>query len=219
MFKFLGRGLSLSILTGAIVLTFAIILFLMAVVLAGEGPVIHGVSCQLGLAEDCIRQELREERQKLRSMQQKNREMQAFNKEVEARNSEIQARIDEMQAHFKKLQTRNNELEALHKRLSSLDHASSSYVVFYEEKSGPYVVSTGHTYASLVEPNTMIAAHCYFYSGVTGAGKRQINLGKMSRDKRVTKSRYSRSELSGTGLSVNDITALQERCRWPSGAT
>lgn len=212
MFKFLGRGLSLSILTGAIVLTFAIILFLMAVVLAGEGPVIHGVSCQLGLAEDCIRQELREERQKLRSMQQKNREMRAFNKEVEARN-------DEMQKHFNKLQARNKELEALHKRLSSLDHASSSYVVFYEDKSGSYLVSTGHTYASLVAPNKLIGAHCYFHVGIKGAGSRQIRLGTMSRYKKITLNHYSRSDLQITGANVNDISALQARCKWPVGAT
>ena len=119
MLKLMGRSLSLGILSGAIAVTFAIILFLIAVVLAGEGPVIKGISCQLGISKECILLELQEEREKLRGMERRNRELMA----------------------------RNKEMEALVERLSALDHASESYVVFFEKRGHGHTVSTGHTFS------------------------------------------------------------------------
>lgn len=191
MFKFLGRGLSLSILSGAIGLTFVIIVFLMAVVLVGEGPIMKGISCQFSLSEECIQQELQQERLRLQQMQQRNDELAA----------------------------RNEEMEALFQRLASLDHAASSYVIFMVDRSGSLVVNTGHTYASLLDPETLIGAHCYIQASTSGAGSRQIALGKMSRAKHVTNNAYSQLELLGSGISVGDIEALQARCRWPEGAS
>ena len=190
MFKFLGRGLSLSVLITAILLTFTIIVFLMAVVLAGEGPVKHTIACQLNLAEDCVQRRLMEER----------------------------GRLQELQRQHRRLEARNTELEALLQRLASLDHASSSYVVFYKNTKGRHTVTTGHTFKSLVDPNTLIGAHCYFHVDMPGAGNREIRLGTMSARKRVTASRYSRSDLRGTGLSQNDIGSHFARCQWPEGA-
>lgn len=191
MLKLLGRSLSLTVLTSAIILTFAIIVFLMAVVLAGEGPVMKGISCQIGLSEDCVRQELQKQRQNLREMQRKNRELMA----------------------------RNQETEALLERLAALDHASSSYVIFYEQRGHRHTVSTGHTYKSLVDPDTLIGAHCYFFASEQGAGSLQIWLGKMNERKHLTINSYRASELRGTGLSQSDIAALQALCKWPAGAS
>ena len=190
MLRLMGRSLSLGILSGAIAVNFAIILFLIAVVLAGEGPVVKGSSCQLGISKECIILELQEERKRLRGMERRNRELMA----------------------------RNKEMAALVERLSALDHASESYVVFFEKRGHGHTVSTGHTYASLLNPETLIGAHCYVHVNLSGAGTRQVRLGNMSRRKRVTLNSYSRSDLRGTGLSVSDITKMQALCQWPEGA-
>ncbi|SMX28207.1 hypothetical protein TRP8649_02322 [Pelagimonas phthalicica] len=190
MLKFSSRAISMTILASAIALTFSIIVFLMAVVLVGEGPVIKGIACELNVSEDCLRKDLQKERQKFQQMQRRNQELQAENK----------------------------KMEALVERLAALDHASSSYVVFYT-KSGRRSVTTGHTYASLLKPDDLIGAHCYFFANVTGAGTRQVNLGKMDRRMRLKLSNYNPSELRGTGVSVADIAALQAQCQWPEGAS
>lgn len=190
MLKLVGRSLSFTILSGAILLTFAIIVFLMAVVLAGEGPVMKGISCQLGLSEDCLRQELQREQQKLHQMQRRNNALTA----------------------------RNEEMEVLLERLAALDHASSSYVVFYQNAGRRHTVSTGHTYASLLDPDTLIGAHCYVHADVSGAGSRQIRLGNMDKGMRLSIKRYGAADLRGTGLDTSGIAALQALCRWPEGA-
>lgn len=190
MLKFLSRTASISILTGAIALTFAIIVFLMAVVLAGEGPVMKTISCQLGLSKECVWVELQKERKALKVLRQEN---------------------DALQSEVKKA-------EALFKRLSDLDHASESYVVFFESEARGYTVSTGYTYASLLDPETLVSAHCYIHAKVFGAGSRQIRIGKMDRNKRISLERYKASSLKGSGVSVSDIAAFQSACRWPNGA-
>lgn len=190
MLKFSIRTLSLTILMSAIVLTTVIIVFMMAVVLAGEGPVVRGISCQLGLSEGCLRQELQEERNQLKLLRRKNEELLA----------------------------ENQEAEALIQRLSDLDHASSSYVVFYTSTRRGVNLDTGHTYASLLDPDTLIGAHCYVHAQVRGAGTRRIDLGTMSPRKRLTLNRYSSAALRGTGFGTSDIADLQALCQWPPGA-
>ncbi|WP_299628359.1 hypothetical protein [uncultured Tateyamaria sp.] len=190
MLKLIARSFSLTILLSAIVLTFFIIVLMMAVVLAGEGPVMRGITCQLVISEDCVRKELQQERKRLHDLQRQNREMLAQNKKA----------------------------EALIKRLSDLDHASSSYVVFYNASWKRHTVTTGHTYASLLDPDTLIAAHCYVFSRVQGAGDRQINLGNMSKSRRLSLPSYGALALRGTGLSSRDIGTMQEQCQWPDGA-
>lgn len=117
------------------------------------------------------------------------------------------------------LQGRHDEMEALLERLSSLDHAASSYVVFLKNKVGSRTVTTGHTYASLLDPNTLIGAHCYFYANGGGSvGNLQVNLGTMDPSKRVTQRRLSSSALRDAGVTSAQLAALQAQCQWPEGA-
>ncbi len=57
------------------------------------------------------------------------------------------------------------------KRLASLDHAASPYVILYEDSNSSPTVTTGHTYASLLDPDTLVSAHCYLQVEVKGAGR------------------------------------------------
>jgi hypothetical protein len=183
--------ISLVFLAAGIVLTFSVIVFMMAIVLMGEGLVIKGLSCSIGLSEDCLRQDLQQERERLRQMQRRNQELLA----------------------------ENQQAEALKQRLAELDHAASSYVVFYSAKHRSHTVKTGHTYASLLNPDALIGAHCYVTARISGAGDRHIDLGKMASNKRVSLKTYRAEALEGTGLRPTDITMLQSKCRWPDGAS
>ncbi|OUS37249.1 hypothetical protein A9Q94_06510 [Rhodobacterales bacterium 56_14_T64] len=191
MLKFMGRSLSLSILSGAIAITFVIIMFLMAVVLVGERPVVRGLACQFGISSDCAGQKLRLELQ------------------------QEQKRLEQMRGQNRDLMARNQEMEALLKRLASLDHAASSYVIFYEDSNSSPTVTTGHTYASLLDPDTLVSAHCYLQVEVKGAGTRQVNLGKMSDGAKISLRNYSKAELKQADLSARELSALQSRCQWP----
>jgi hypothetical protein len=131
----------------------------------------------------------------------------------------LRQELQEERQRLHELQERNAEMEALFQRLASLDHASSSYVVFYSDTSASLTVTTGHTYASLLDPDALIGAHCYFYAGTAGAGSRQIELADMNRNLRIKNNRYSRWALRGTGVKRVDIAALQARCQWPEGAS
>lgn len=218
LFRFLGRGISISILSAAIVITFCIVLLLMAVALTGEGPVIKAVACELGFSPNCLRQELKQERKRIGNLERqallKQKEVRKLAEEVEAERQKTERLKRQAQA----LENRKAELERLYNRLATLDHASSSYVVFYDAQLGSRKVSTGHTYASLLDPETLVRAHCYFYGSVSGAGSRQITLGGMSKAKRVTYERYSDSELRDAGFSRSEIEKLRTKCRWPDGA-
>lgn len=190
MSRFVNRLISLVALSGAISIVAALILLLMAITLVGEGPVIRGIACQFGLLEDCVRQELQEERDRLRILRNQNEELLA----------------------------RNAEMEALLERLASLDHASSSYVVFYTDRAAGRTVTTGHTFASLLDPDTQIGAHCYISVATRGAGNRRIDLGEMSATGAVTRDQYSAADLAGTGVSQSDISRLEQACQWPAMA-
>ncbi|MGJ8618626.1 MAG: hypothetical protein ACSHWS_17415 [Sulfitobacter sp.] len=123
-------------------------------------------------------------------------------------------------AKLEALQGRNDEMEALLERLSSLDHAASSYVVFLERRVGSRIVQTGHTYASLLDPNTLTSAHCYFQQYRKGsAGHLQFNLDHMDAAMRVTNPNFTETELRNVGLSPAEMRALQNNCQWPEGAS
>lgn len=131
MLKYITRPLALVAMTGAILLTFAIIVLMMSVVIFGQAPVLRGVSCYLGLSQECLLRDLKEERRK----------------------------IDKLEKRQRELMAQVTEADTILKRLSALDHASSSYVVFFEARDGLRKVTTGHTYASLLDPSTLIGAH------------------------------------------------------------
>lgn len=183
MLKIIGRTISLMALGGGIVITFTIVFFMIAIALLGEDKVIRAVACQVGVGENCLRQELLQERKKLQQMQE-----------------------------------RNAKMEALLERLAKLDHASSSYVVFYINERGKHEVTTGHTYASLLDPNTLIGAHCYINVFQSGAGRTHIDLGNMKQNKSITLKTYKAADLAAIGLTNSEYIKLQSRCRWPNGA-
>jgi hypothetical protein len=101
-----------------------------------------------------------------------------------------------------------------------LDHAASSYVVFLERRVGSRSVQTGHTYASLLDPDTLIGGHCYFTkNNARSAGRLQYNLGTMNAAMRVANRNFRDAELRDAGISRAEIQALQDGCQWPEGAS
>lgn len=120
---------------------------------------------------------------------------------------------------LRKLQGRTAELEALYKRLSKLDHASSSYAVFYHDKKGKFTVSTGVKYVSLVKPGTLTSGWCYIRLSSSGSLDQNLHIANMDSKLKVTKNTFSAKRLSKIRLTQKDVSQALSRCKWPEGAS
>lgn len=161
-------------------LAVTIALGLIIVQLVGLQEVRDGVACQLGFSQECLWQELQEERRELREMRK-----------------------------------RTAELEALHARLAALEHASSSYTLFSHDRNGSHQVSTGIRFASLLEPDQLVAGWCYIELGVRNGIDTDLPIARFDDDLRVQRHDISAAALRQAGLDRDDITDALTRCAWP----
>lgn len=119
-------------------------------------------------------------------------------------------------ARLAAMQARTQDLEALYERLASLDHASASYVVFYEDHSLlGQTVHTGHRYASLLDPSAFTGAWCYIGLSDNGALAKNFFLADMDSGLSVTRRAHSADDLRNAGLSTRDVATAIKRCIWP----
>ena len=184
MLRFIGRAVGLSFLALGIVLTFVVAITLIAMQLLGDEEAIEEISCRLDLSQECVRDELAEERRRL-----------------------------------EELRARTGELEALYERLTRLDHASESFTLFYSDYSGPNTISSGHRYASLIDPETFISGWCYIHLPSPAGVSIDLFVARMGADRIVTRETVSDEALAESGLTQADIDAALQHCRWPEAAS
>lgn len=183
MVRLAGRSIVLMFLGTGIVLSMSIAIVLIVIQLLGGEAAIDKVACYLDLSEECVRNELDEERRKLKG-----------------------------------LRKRNRELEAIYQRLRRLDHASESFVVFYTDHSGDHTVTSGHRYASLIDPATLIGGWCYINLPSPAGVSSDVFVAHMDEDRVVTPDTVTDEALEHAGLTQKEITAAFGRCHWPKGA-
>lgn len=207
MTNLFGRGLASIILINATILAFLIAVFLIAVQLVGPKPVIDAISCELSLSHECLRNDLRKERRKL-DLERQKRQLE------EKKRSALEERV----AELKRIEKRAKELEALYQRLAKLDHAASSYVVFHTSSFRRYKVETGHKYASLLDPNTLIEGWCSIVLN-GGAIARFFTIAGFEKNRRVVNQTVGRTTLREAGLSGRDVSSARKYCKWPRGVS
>ena len=116
------------------------------------------------------------------------------------------------------MQTRLGQLQAVYDRLARLEHASESFAIFYTDHSGQYPVTTGHRYASLIEPGTFVAGWCYI--DLPGPGSVSVNfyLARMDAGRTLMPEVVSDDALGRADLSRTEVVAARHRCQWPDGS-
>ena len=123
--------------------------------------------------------------------------------------------MEQERQKIRRFRERNRELEALYERLSRLEFASESFVIFYENKDGEMTVTTGHRYASLIEPGKFVKGWCYIELPSPAGTSRNFFIANMNSDASVTPSHITETALKHAGLSRADVVAARERCTWP----
>ena len=125
----------------------------------------------------------------------------------------LYSELEEEKAKLAAVQERTKELEALYERLARLDYASESFVVFYNDRNGPEVV-TGHEYKSLIEPGQFSSGWCYI-SSRSGGLQRNLTLATMNAEHVLEQADLDAADASSIGLSLSAARAAANRCRWP----
>lgn len=115
------------------------------------------------------------------------------------------------------IRERYEELEVLYGRLADLEHASESFVVFYKNREGPHIVTSGHEYESLTEPGRFVSGWCYVDVTRPGALDINIHIAEMDDDGDLTPKLIDDEALSASGLTQAEVAAARHRCRWPVG--
>ena len=113
------------------------------------------------------------------------------------------------------MRARLQELEALYGRLAGLEHASESFVVFYEDHTGPFKVVSGHRYESLTEPGTFVSAWCYINASRRRTLNVNLHIAEMDDDGELTAELIDDEALSISGVTQAEVAAARHRCRWP----
>lgn len=189
MRRFLRQSLNVALLSGGIAITTMIALLIVIITLFSNTKVMETVECRLGLSDTCLMNDLR---QKERELEQKRREA-------------------------LELERRSAELEALYERLAQLEHSGSSYVIFHSQTVAGYEVTTGHAYASLIEPDRLTSGWCYT-SGTDHAGvTTRLNLASFETDMRLEIAAPSNDALASFGVSHPEFSRLVLGCQWPEG--
>lgn len=131
----------------------------------------------------------------------------------------LEDELEKKRREMRALQLRMAELEALYKRLSKLDHASESFVVFYTNRGGSHTVTSGHRYASLIEPGRFKAGWCYIDLPNAGGISRNFYIARMGSSGDVSPNHIGDESLSNAGLTRHDVSEALTRCRWPDATS
>lgn len=117
-----------------------------------------------------------------------------------------------------KIRKETENMQEIFKKLEALDHASSSYVIFFEQDSGRNRISTGHRYVSLLDPNTIDSAWCNLYFPNLSSISQHVTIAKMSSKFRVRYESLSARTMRKAGLDQAELQAALTLCTWPEGA-
>ena len=109
-------------------------------------------------------------------------------------------------------------LESLRDRLASLEHSSESFTVFYDNNEGRHIVTTGHRYASLVEPEMFQSGWCYIDLDFRRGLATDLYIARINADLVVTPAPITDDVLVNAGLTRTEIADALRRCQWPDGA-
>lgn len=127
----------------------------------------------------------------------------------------IRRELEEKQRQLLSLEERHAELQQLYDRLAKLEYASESFVVFYENTDGPHEVTTGHRYASLIEPGQFLTGWCYIDRPKDHGVSRNVFIADISADGEVTNTDITDDALASAGLTRREVEAALRRCIWP----
>lgn len=189
--RWINRTIGLTLLMGAAALTTALAIALIAVQLIGEEALVERVACHIGLSDKCVRDQLEESQQELERQRREG--------------ARLRGRIAEM--------------EAVLGRLSALDHAASSYVIFYRDTAGRFDVVTGHQYASLLDPETLTAGWCYIDVDRGSALRGSLYISRFDADLALRNDSVSAEDRRAANLPRGAIDEARSRCTWPDGVS
>ncbi|MEM9046713.1 MAG: hypothetical protein AAGC81_18690 [Pseudomonadota bacterium] len=187
--KWINRAVGLTLLVTAAALTTGLALALIASQLIGEEAFIDRLTCQLGLSETCVHERL----------------------------EDSQRHLERQRRESKRLRERIVEMDAVLGRLRELDRASSSYVIFYRDKTGPLDVVTGHQYASLLDPGTLTSGWCYIDVGRGSALSGSLHIARFDADLKLHQKTVGSRDRQKAGVSEDAVKDARARCTWPEG--
>lgn len=203
--RLISRTVGLALLTAAMGLTTILAIALIMIQLFGEEAFMDRLACNLGLSDDCIRQQLEETREHL---EHKKRELDRERQELSRTRRDLAG-----------TRSRMSELEGMFERLSKVGHAASSYVVFYDTEMGPFGVQSGHRYASLLDPDTLIGGWCSIQFLSADSVHSFVHIQQFDRNLRLYEVTVSPASRRAAGLTLQDIKAARTRCKWPAGVS
>ena len=189
--RLVNRTIGLTLLAAAAALTTTLAIVLIAVQLIGEEELLNRVACHVGLSERCVREQLEDSQ----------RELERQKRESERLRGEIA------------------EMQKLFDRLADLDHAASSYVIFYHNGDGPREVVSGHRYASLLDPATLTAGWCYIRVDQGTAIAGSLHIASFESDLKLQRKTVSARDRGIADLTEGEIEEAHTRCHWPEGVS
>lgn len=123
--------------------------------------------------------------------------------------------LEEKRQELNALQERYDDLQAIYDRLEKLDFASESFVVFYKDRLGPHQVTTGHRYASLIEPGQFTKGWCYIDLSDDGGVSRDMFVAYLDADGDIRIVEHDDDTLVAADVTRADLVNALNRCHWP----